>query len=73
MALFTEAMVQGDVIKIFNHREMERVFNDIDYITEGDVRILEIETTLRIRVQENYKIFNIDNNKSVRLTTSLKP
>tara|TARA_R110002049_G_scaffold296797_1_gene485177 strand:+ start:7741 stop:8772 length:1032 start_codon:yes stop_codon:yes gene_type:complete len=67
MFLFTDAMVQGKPIKVFNNGDMERDFTYIDDITEGVVRILEKDTTSRINNGEKYKIYNIGNNSSVKL------
>ena len=65
--LFTEAMVNGKPIKVFNKGEMERDFTYIDDIVEGVVRIIEKSTAERIANQELYKLYNIGNNKSVKL------
>lgn len=65
--LFTDAMVKGKPIKIFNNGNMERDFTYIDDVTEGVVRILEKDTKTRICHGEKYKIYNIGNNNSVKL------
>ncbi|MDL5512652.1 NAD-dependent epimerase [Arenibacter sp. M-2] len=65
--LFTDAMVKGKPIKIFNNGNMERDFTYIDDITEGVVRILEKDTSTRIKNGKSYKIYNIGNNNSVKL------
>ncbi|NKI27118.1 NAD-dependent epimerase [Arenibacter sp. 6A1] len=67
MFLFTDAMVKGKPIKIFNEGKMERDFTYIDDITEGVVRVLEKDTVERIKKGENYKIYNIGNNNCVKL------
>lgn len=67
MFLFTDAMIQGKPIKVFNQGQMERDFTYIDDITEGVVRILEKDTKERSTTKENYKIYNIGNNNSVKL------
>ena len=41
MFLFTEAMLKGNPIKVFNKGDMERDFTYIDDIVEGVVRIIE--------------------------------
>ena len=46
---------------------MERDFTNINDITEGVVRILEKDTRERSKAKENYKIYNIGNNNSVKL------
>ena len=67
MFLFTDAMVQGRPIKVFNQGQMERDFTYIDDITEGVVRILEKDVKPRIAKGEKYKVYNIGNNNSVKL------
>tara|TARA_R110002012_G_scaffold283304_2_gene473566 strand:+ start:10708 stop:11742 length:1035 start_codon:yes stop_codon:yes gene_type:complete len=66
--LFTEAIVHNKPIKVFNHGDMERDFTYVDDIVEGIFRILEKDTSERIKSSEGYKIYNIGNNNSVKLT-----
>jgi UDP-glucuronate 4-epimerase len=74
--LFTEAIVQGEPIKVFNNGEMERDFTYIDDIVEG---IVKIQNAVPTRDESNnllspsssmapYKIYNIGNNNSVKLS-----
>lgn len=67
MFLFTDAIVKGKPIKVFNEGKMERDFTYIDDIVEGVVRIVEKDTKDRLAQKENYKIYNIGNNNSVKL------
>jgi UDP-glucuronate 4-epimerase len=67
MFLFTDAMIKGNPIKVFNNGNMERDFTYIDDIVEGVVRIIEKGTKERTVNNEQYKIYNIGNNKSVKL------
>ncbi|MEZ4970198.1 MAG: NAD-dependent epimerase [Flavobacteriaceae bacterium] len=67
MFLFTDAILKDRPIKVFNNGQMERDFTYIDDITEGVVRILEKDTKERRNTKENYKIYNIGNNNSVKL------
>ncbi len=67
MFLFTEAIVKGEPIKVFNQGKMERDFTYIDDITEGVVRVLEGSIENRIALNELYKVYNIGNNNSVKL------
>lgn len=67
MFLFTDAIVKGEPIKVFNEGKMERDFTYIDDIVEGVVRIVEKDPTGRLSQKENYKIYNIGNNNSVKL------
>jgi UDP-glucuronate 4-epimerase len=73
--LFTEAIMQGKPIKVFNSGEMERDFTYIDDIVEGIVRIQNVvpseneESDLRCPSSSTapYRIYNIGNNNSVKL------
>lgn len=65
--LFTKAILNGEPIKVFNHGHLERDFTYIDDITEGVVRIIEKDTTERKKNDQLYKLYNIGNNKSVKL------
>jgi len=67
MFLFTDAIIKGNPIKVFNEGNMERDFTYIDDIVEGVVRILEKGTKERVAMREIYKIYNIGNNNSVKL------
>lgn len=67
MFLFTEAMIKGNPIKVFNNGRMERDFTYIDDIVEGVVRILEKEPLERKAMPNLYKVYNIGNNQSVKL------
>ncbi|WP_347174857.1 NAD-dependent epimerase/dehydratase family protein [Polaribacter uvawellassae] len=63
MFLFTDAIIKGEPIKVFNNGKMERDFTYIDDIIEGIKRIIEKPVENR----ELYKIYNIGNNDSVKL------
>ncbi|MBW8245119.1 NAD-dependent epimerase [Muricauda oceani] len=65
--LFTKAILNGEPIKVFNHGNLERDFTYIDDITEGIVRIIEKDTTERSKKNDLYRLYNIGNNKSVKL------
>ena len=65
--LFTEAILKGEPIKVFNHGMLERDFTYIDDIVEGVVRILEKPVDERVKNDQKYKVYNIGNNKSERL------
>lgn len=64
MFLFTDAIIKGNPIKVFNYGKMERDFTFIDDIVEGVRRIILKDVTSR----EKYKVYNIGNNNSVKLT-----
>ena len=67
MFLFTDAIVKGNPIKVFNEGKMERDFTYIDDIVEGVVRIVEKDPKDRLDQKETYKVYNIGNNNSVKL------
>ncbi len=54
--LFTEAMLKGEPIKVFNHGKMERDFTYIDDIVSG------VKASLFADGLEPYEIFNLGNN-----------
>ncbi|MEG3658582.1 NAD-dependent epimerase [Arenibacter palladensis] len=70
--LFTEAIVKGKPIKVFNNGEMERDFTHIDDITSGIISVLEKKLPDTSDYKELYKIYNIGNNKSVKLLDFIK-
>lgn len=59
--LFTEAMLKGKPIKVFNHGDMKRDFTYIDDIVQG------IKAALFSDGLEQYEIFNLGNNQPERL------
>lgn len=67
MFLFTDAIIKGIPIKVFNNGNMERDFTYIDDIVEGVVRIVEKNPEERIQKKELYKLYNIGNSNSVKL------
>ena len=60
--LFTKAIIENEPIKVFNNGKMLRDFTYIDDIIEGLVRIIEN------RAKDKYKIYNIGNHKSEKLS-----
>lgn len=73
--LFTEAILKGEPIKVFNHGKMRRDFTYVDDIVEGVIRVndnipkanpdkdpLDDATTAA-----PYKVYNIGNNQPVEL------
>ncbi|NER13970.1 NAD-dependent epimerase/dehydratase family protein [Leptobacterium flavescens] len=68
MFLFTDAIVNNRPIKVFNYGNMERDFTYIDDITEGVVRVIEKPINDRLNEKEYYKLYNIGNNNSVKLS-----
>ena len=62
--LFAEAISNNKPINVFNKGEMERDFTYIDDIVIGVTKIIEAKLLDR----EHYKIYNIGNNKTERLS-----
>lgn len=75
--LFTEAMLNGNPIKVFNHGKMERDFTYIDDIIEGIVRLIPKPPSPNPDWSGDdpdpatsfapYRIFNIGNSSPVKL------
>lgn len=62
--LFTEAILQDQPIKVFNHGKMMRDFTYIDDIVEGVIRIQDVIPAGDIP----YSLFNIGNNEPIQLS-----
>ncbi len=77
MALFTDAVVAGRPINVFNHGKMRRDFTYVDDIVEGVVRVLDLipqatqvgrdSYTDPARSAAPFRVFNIGNNSPVPL------
>ncbi|MRX63761.1 NAD-dependent epimerase [Maribacter luteus] len=65
--LFTEAILKGNPIKVFNNGHMERDFTYVGDIVKGVLAVLEENMEPRKTNKELYKLYNIGNNKSVKL------
>ena len=61
--LFVDAIMNNQPIKIFNNGEMERDFTYIEDIVSGLTKVIEKNIDFR----EDYKIYNIGNNKKESL------
>jgi UDP-glucuronate 4-epimerase len=61
--MFTESILNGKPIKIFNHGIMQRDFTYIDDIVEGVLRVLELIPKKAVP----FELFNIGNNNPVAL------
>lgn len=70
--LFAEGIRNNEPIKVFNHGNMERDFTYVGDIVEGVMRIIEGEVDTRKKNKELYKVYNIGNNNSVKLTDYIK-
>ncbi|MFK7811532.1 MAG: NAD-dependent epimerase [Maribacter sp.] len=70
--LFTDAISKNKPIKVFNHGKMERDFTYVTDIAEGVIRVLKGNLDNRKEANEFYKLYNIGNNKSVKLLDFIK-
>ena len=61
--LFTEAIINDQPIKVFNHGKMLRYFTYVDAIVEGVIRIQDQPPAVDIP----YNLFNIGNNEPIEL------
>lgn len=78
LALFTQAILEGRPIDVFNYGKMERDFTYVDDIVEGVVRILGIVPAGDpdadmvhpdpARSSAPYRLYNIGNNRPIKLT-----
>lgn len=66
--LFTEAILKGESIKVFNHGRMQRDFTYIDDIVEGVLRIQDVIPTGEVP----YSLFNIGNNQPIELSRFIR-
>ncbi len=72
--LFTEAMLKGTPIKVFNHGDMSRDFTYVDDVVEGVFRVAQQAPAPTPnwsgelpRSSSPYRVYNIGNNAPVRL------
>jgi len=62
MFLFTKAILNGEIIKVFNHGNLQRDFTYIDDIIEGICAIIE-----KYEDKKRHNIYNIGNGSPVKL------
>lgn len=67
MFLFTEAIINGKPIKVFNNGNLERDFTYVDDIVEGVVRIVEDTSRKKSTSDNSDSVYNIGNSNSVKL------
>lgn len=65
--LFTQAVLAGRPIQVFNHGDMRRDFTYIDDIVEGVLRVLDKPATPAPGSPAPYRVFNIGNHHPVPL------
>jgi UDP-glucuronate 4-epimerase len=62
--LFTQAMLEGRPIRVFNHGEMQRDFTYVDDVVEAVVAVLDRAPTAEA---PPHRVYNVGNNNPVRL------
>tara|TARA_B110000046_G_scaffold91586_1_gene99552 strand:+ start:3508 stop:3978 length:471 start_codon:yes stop_codon:yes gene_type:complete len=67
MFLFTDAIINNKPIKVFNNGDLERDFTYIEDIVKGIQLIVEKPMDNRMDKKDLYKLYNIGNNKAVKL------
>ncbi len=67
MFLFTDAILNHQPLKVFNHGDLSRDFTYIDDIIQGIDKILEDKN-----IKEKYQLYNIGNSKPVQLMDFIK-
>ena len=70
--LFTEAILKGKPIKVFNHGKMQRDFTYIDDIVAGVCKIQECIPSKNNENTAPYNLFNIGNNQPIELNTFIE-
>jgi UDP-glucuronate 4-epimerase len=73
--LFTEAILNDQPIKVFNHGKMMRDFTYIDDIVEGVIRIQDVIPATDKKEQKSaapYSIYNIGNNQPIKLAVFIE-
>ena len=66
MFLFTDAVLNNKPIKVFNNGNLSRDFTYVDDIINGIISIINKFDSINFE-DSNYKIYNIGNNKPVKL------
>jgi UDP-glucuronate 4-epimerase len=65
--IFTDAILNGKEMAVFNNGEMRRNYTYIDDIVEGTLSCLEKSTVLSSSAKVPHSVYNIGNNKSENL------
>lgn len=68
--LFTEAILKGEPIKVFNQGKMQRDFTYIDDIVKGIIRIADVIPSSSSDTP--YALYNIGNNQPIELARFIK-
>ena len=65
--IFTDAILKGKPIKVFNNGHMERDFTFVDDVVSGVTKVIEKPLKERLEKKDFYKIYNLGNNSAVAL------
>lgn len=66
ISLFTDKIIKGETIQVFNNGELSRDFTYVDDIVEGVSQVINKSPEKRDE-SPNFKLFNIGNTQSVKL------
>ncbi|TRX70677.1 SDR family NAD(P)-dependent oxidoreductase [Carboxylicivirga sp. M1479] len=66
---FTKKIINGDSIQVYNEGNLERDFTYIDDIVEAIQKLLHLPFDTEMEKTKPYRLFNIGNNKPVKLMT----
>ncbi|WP_123377668.1 NAD-dependent epimerase [Aliarcobacter butzleri] len=69
--LFTNAILNDEEIKVFNHGDMSRDFTYIDDIVDGIIKVIDNPVKTKSNLAP-YKIYNIGNNSPIQLLDFIK-
>ncbi|MDT0645921.1 NAD-dependent epimerase [Zunongwangia sp. F260] len=64
MFLFTDSIIKGESIKVFNEGNLERDFTYIKDIVDGVMEVIKLENNSNV---DNSSLYNIGNSKPVKL------
>ena len=64
---FTNKIVNGEPIQVYNNGDMERDFTYVDDITKAIEKLIDLPFDTKEELEKPYRLFNIGNNKPVKL------
>ena len=67
MYKFTEAIINGKPIKVFNNGLMERDFTYVDDIVNGILEIINKRGVQKIKAKSLFELYNLGSSKSIQL------
>ena len=73
---FTKAIINNEEIEVYNHGDLERDFTYINDIVAGIIKAIKFNSSSKENSLSNtnapYRIFNLGNNKPIKLKSSSK-